>query len=208
MIPGELVADAVLAMEAMNDLRWERRWSYYSGAHPRVYLSTKLMELFRGLSDAMADNYCGLAVNSRVSRLEVVGWDDDTAQGIWEASRLPQRQDRLFRWALAYGAVVVVVENGEEGPRLRINRPTQAVAVEDDENPDEYRFAAKRWVDGDGFHLILMYPRPRRSTRADGKWTRTTPEVPTGCPPYRLWQCAPLPMVPCSWTPWPHPRTA
>jgi hypothetical protein len=170
MLPADLADDAALALDLMQEPDLHSRWLYYSGQHPRVFLSTKMMEVFRTLADAMADNYCGLAVNARVSRLEILSWDTPAAQDLWDLSRLPQRQDRLYRWALAYGSATILLE-GEPGDiAIRVNRPTQACAVEDPERPDVYRLAAKRWVDPDGHHLTLWYPdEVVRLTQPPGK---------------------------------------
>lgn len=157
-----LVADLELILNRVADPIWQARWNYYTGKHPRLYVNAKTREMFASLNDAMADNYCGLAVGSRVTRLRIEGWDGpgaEQADNVWETSRLPQRQDRLFRWALAYGECVLLLDdNDDDGvPKIRVNRPTQAAVIMSDEYADEVRVAGKVWKNGGDWHATLWY---------------------------------------------------
>lgn len=130
-------------VNATVDANLTRRWNYYSGNHPTVYATPKLEQTFRNLVESMIENYCGVAVGSRVSRLAVTGWTGPgaaNAEGLWTASRLPQRQDRLFRWALAYGnAWLAVAMDGE--PSLSIVPPTRMAGLRDPRDPNVLRVA-------------------------------------------------------------------
>lgn len=125
------------------------RWAYYVGDHPKIYATPKIERMFAGLADSMTDNYCGLAVNTRLSRLQVTGFDPSgQADDIWAASRMRQRQDSLWRWALVYGSAYIVAAQDEDGQdRLWGNRPTTTYAMPDPADPFSVLWAGKIWAD-------------------------------------------------------------
>lgn len=128
----------------VSEARWRKRWAYYVGDHPKIWATPKLTETFRDLADSMVENYCGLAVNSRLARLEVTGWDgDERAEAIWEAAGLPQRQDVLYRWGLVHGKVFVMVQDDQ----LAINPATVAYAQPDPDDWTLCAWAGKAWLD-------------------------------------------------------------
>lgn len=91
-------------------------------------------------------NYCALAVRARLARLQVIGWDGpdaDEAQRVWEASRLHKTQDRMARWSLAYGVSWLVADVVER--TLTPNKPSLVAALEDVDDPDQWRVAGKHW---------------------------------------------------------------
>jgi hypothetical protein len=91
------------------------RWAYYVGDHPRLYVTPKMREAFKDIADSLVENYCGIAVNARIQRLEVTGWDGggaEAAQRVWEDGGFPQRQDVMFRWGLVHGGCNLIVQDG------------------------------------------------------------------------------------------------
>lgn len=62
-------------------------WRYYDGDHPQLWMTEKLRQVFGPqFEGSLQDNYCGLAVEAAVLRLEVTGWtlpdaDDDQPEG-------------------------------------------------------------------------------------------------------------------------------
>lgn len=130
------------------DLGLRRRWLYYRGEQPRRWVTSKMAAIFGSLTDAMTENYCSLAVNSRVSRLEVTGWDGPgaaDAQAVWEAGRWDVRQADLFRWGLAYGVAYLIAEDGDDGRVIAANRPTLMWHEAADDDPYRVEVAVKMW---------------------------------------------------------------
>lgn len=146
----------------VTDRRLALRWAYYIGDHPRVYATPKLYELFRTLADSMVENYIALAINSRLSRLEVTGWtgdDADAAQAVWDASRLPQYQDRLYRYALVHSGAYLMADEREDGQQvLRLNPATLVYAEPDPDDPYTVGWGGKAWRGSDGWRITLYEP--------------------------------------------------
>lgn len=144
-----------------GDPRLTLRWDYYWGRHPKLYATPKLHEMFRTLADSFTENYCGLAINARLSRLEITGWQGDqgeAAQEVWDRSRLPQYQDRLYRYGLAHSRAYLVADAAEEGPILHIHPATMCWAEPDPDNPFALAWAGKSWKASDGWRITLWYP--------------------------------------------------
>ena len=130
----------------VQDQKLAVRWRYYQGQHDRIWATPKMAETFRDLADAMVENYCSVAINSRVSRLQVTGWDGDTrAQTVWEAGAFPQRQDVLYRWGLTYGQVYLIVQDDQ----IAANPPIVAYSQPDPNDWMKQAWAGKAWLDID-----------------------------------------------------------
>ena len=139
-------ADMRQIVDRVSDPNLERRWAYYVGNHPQVYATPKLASSFRDLMGSMTENYCGVAVGSRVSRMQITGWAGagaQTAETLWDESRLPQRQDRLWRWALTFGRAWITVSEQDGQQRLEIAPPTRMAGIRDDMNPNQFRVAGQ-----------------------------------------------------------------
>ena len=154
---------------------WRRRWDYYIGNHPKIWATPKLRETFRDLADSLTENYCGLAINSRVSRLEVTGWDgDERAEAKWIEAGLPQRQDVMFRWALTHGRAFLIVQDDQ----IAVNPATVAYAQPDPNDWMKMAWGGKAVLDFDqGYWHAALWDedavyRYRSSTR-----TQYTPNM-------------------------------
>lgn len=157
----ELAGDLKTLMGAVNNRRFAWRWNYYSGAHPKVYVTPKLRTTFRNLADSFDENYCGLAVNARLSRLEVTGWEGpgaEAAQAVWDASRLARRQSRLWRYALVHSTAVLIADVQDGQPdRLMVNPATVAYGHPNPDEPDTLLWIGKAWESTEGWRATLMY---------------------------------------------------
>lgn len=155
-------ADLKTLVDATQDRHLAARWNYYVGRHPKVYATPKLRQVFRTLADRFDENYCGLAINTRLSRLEVTGWEGpqaDQAEEVWTRSRLHQRQGRLWRYALVHARAYLIADpDADGGPRLRINSATLVYGEPEDDDPDVMRWLGKVWADGPGWKATLWYP--------------------------------------------------
>lgn len=158
----ELSTDLQVLLDATADPLLGWRWRYYTGEHPKMYVTPKLRETFKALADSFDENYCGLAVNSRLSRLEVVGWEGPgaaQAQEVWDRSKLPRRQSRLWRYALVHARACLIadVSEGDTQPRLAINPATIAYGHPDPDNPEALLWVGKVWLSGSVWRATLMY---------------------------------------------------
>jgi len=130
------------------------RWSYFIGQQPKIFLTPKLAETFRALSDSLTENYCGLAINSRVQRLEITGWDGPaapTAEAIWTDGRYPLRQDTFYRWALVHGTAYLAVADGA----VSANPASVMYAHPDPDDWSAVAWAGKCWSDPDNWYVTL-----------------------------------------------------
>lgn len=160
-LDAEVAADLKILVNAVTERALGLRWAYYSGEHPKVYVTPKLRKTFRNLADSFDENYCGLAVNSRLARLEVTGWQGpnaEEAQAIWDRSKLGRRQTRLFRYAIVHSRAVLIADpDAEGGPALRVNKATIAYGHPHDDDPDVLRFIGKVWESEGAWRATLMY---------------------------------------------------
>ena len=162
-ISDEVRADLKTLLDATADRALTVRWNFYAGAHPKIYATPKLRDTFKGLADSFDENYCGLAVNSRLSRLEVTGWtgpDAERAQQVWDDSNLARRQARLWRYALVHARACLVadVEDGR-APLLKVNKATIAYAQPEADDPDSLAWLGKVWQESKTVtRATLMYP--------------------------------------------------
>lgn len=141
------------------------RWGYYIGQQPKIYLTPKLAETFRSLSDSLTENYCGLAVNSRIHRLEITGFDGPgsvSATEMWEKQAYPLRQDVLYRWGLVHGhAYLVVSEDG-----VTANPATVMFAMPDPDDWMNVAWAGKCWAENGEWYVTIWDDQNVRRYRA------------------------------------------
>lgn len=151
--PSEVQANLGTALSELAKRRVpvDERWRYYEGDHPAPWLTDKLrraLGIAPGDKKRMQDNYCVLAVNAVVLRLEVNGWtllkvtdpgegeegaparaevtDADRAEALWKANELDLEQEELYQAAQVAGEHYVIVwpryapdgPDGEQGKQL------------------------------------------------------------------------------------------
>lgn len=175
-ISDDVRADLKTLLDATADRALTVRWNFYAGAHPKIYATPKLRDTFKGLADSFDENYCGLAINSRLSRLEVTGWEGpqaEQAQQVWTDSNLARRQSRLWRYALVHARACLIadVEDGR-GPRLKVNKATIAYAQPKADDPDSLAWLGKVWAESKTItRATLMYPDETVRLVTQGKRT-------------------------------------
>jgi hypothetical protein len=173
--------DARRIAEQVADPRLILRWRYFMGDHPRIWATPKIERAFRNIADSMTENYCSLAITTRLNRLQIEGWTgpgSDQAEGVWTASRLAQRQDRLFRWALVHGVAYLVVDGIER--TLHPNPATLVSGIPDPDEPDRFRVAGKILpLPEGGSRATLWYPDRTvfLDTNSEGVWVQREDEI-------------------------------
>jgi hypothetical protein len=177
-----MLADGIESIKGRRAAVLNRRWLYYRGDQPRIWVTSKFSTRFRDLADSMGDNYCELAVNSRLNRLEVTGWNGDGAQAaedLWAGQRWPLRQADFFRWGLAYGTAYLIVGEDDGNPVMAPNRPVMVWHSPVDDDPSRVDFAVKLWRAG-GLWRATVYDQEQtvRYVSRDGS-VRKVPGVET-----------------------------
>lgn len=115
-------------------------WAYYDGDHPALWLTTKLQDTFGArLATNLQDNFCDLAVDALVHRLNVSGWADReepgetanpagtpegqevetdeatdlaeamAAEAVWSDNDLDMEQEDLYRHSMIAGSAYAIV---------------------------------------------------------------------------------------------------
>lgn len=149
---------ALAALRERGD-RIAKRWRYYDGDHPQLWLTERFRRAFGNLFQGqLADNYCQLAVDAVVSRLQVTGWEPreetaleeaaedgtepadagDAAMACWLDNNLDLDQEELWRAAQAAGEAYLIVwpRTDEQGQAVtgRRGAPLYDVVVNDARN--------------------------------------------------------------------------
>lgn len=108
----------------------DKRWAYYEGKHDSLWVTQRLREVFgRAFDTKLDDNYCELAVEAVVLRLNATGWQLVTAPGrdasdedraaaqaqaaavgtLMDANQLDLEQEELYRAAGVAGESYLLV---------------------------------------------------------------------------------------------------
>lgn len=154
MLPEDHQIALLRTLQNTNSGLIAARWDYYRGHQQVPYLTDKLRAAFGALSESFVENYCALAVDSRIDRLEVTGFDgpgETAAQAMWDLGGYRQRQDQMFRWALVEGAAYLIVDDDQvvaNPARVAYAQPS----VNDWLTVD---WAGKIWPEGQRWKAIL-----------------------------------------------------
>lgn len=126
----------------------DRRWRYFTGDHDSLWITSKLREVFGAhFTTKLEDNYCELAVETVVLRLNAEGWQTRTPLGedaseedrtaaravvdqvntLVDANQLDLEQEELYRAAGVAGDAYLIVWPRYANPD-NPDDPTQAVA--------------------------------------------------------------------------------
>ena len=136
------------------DERLHARWSYYRGDISAPYLTAKLRETFGPLADSFVENYCALAIDARIDRMEITGFDgpgETAAQTMWDEGGFNQRQDQWFRWGLVEGASYLIVQDDT----IVANPARVCWAEPATDDWTRVNWAGKLWQDGDRYRASL-----------------------------------------------------
>jgi len=142
-------------------------WEYYRGKQPLLYVSENVRDYFRerGRSRLLfVENWVSVVVEAVLERIRLVsvGVSDARAQAVvdmvWGASGFPLLAQGVHEQALATGAAYVIVWPNREGtPQVYYQRPGLMVGIPDSEDATRLAYAAKWWLDGDGFARVTVY---------------------------------------------------
>jgi hypothetical protein len=167
--------------------------AYYEGEHPLQFASEQFRKAFGGLFDSFADNWCGVVVDSKAERLEVVGFRADgkreadrASWDLWRTHDLDSESNGAFTDALISGRVFGLAWEGPEGEEITFEHASQAIVGY---APGTRKRVAglKCWSDDTTEYATLYtvdelwkFERPRQKTAAgvyvttfgDGRWNQ------------------------------------
>lgn len=153
-LPDDHVIALTKLTQHVNDERLRARHAYYQGDIQAPYLTAKLRATFGQLADSFVENYCSIAIDARIDRLQVTGFDgpgETAAQQLWDNGGFTQRQDQWFRWSLVEGSSYLIVQDDT----IVANPARVAYAEPATDDWLGVKWAGKVWQDGTTYRASL-----------------------------------------------------
>lgn len=171
-------SDLKLAFEALSG---KTAWystlrKYAEGDQPIVYSTERLRTAFQNINAKFCQNWCSVVVNSVNDRLVLQGWDtgnettNKLLSDLWSKQHLMIESDDAHWDAFVTHESFVIVWPDEDTkqPEVYYNDSRLCHVFYNSENPRTKRFAAKWFMDDDGYcRLILYYPDRLEYYKAD-----------------------------------------
>lgn len=135
--------------------RYRRYWSYYIGAHPVVYASEAMRELFQRANVYFTQNWCGVVINASYDRIKFKGFDsvidevNDTLDAMYQEQQLEILSSRVHLDVLVSGSGFVMFDKVDGVIRPYYNSPELISVKYDDNDENKMAFAIKMWTDGE-----------------------------------------------------------
>ena len=143
---------------------YDELWDYYDGNHPLRYSTQKLKEVFSDIDARFTENWCEVVVNAVADRLILssvhVEGDEELSemlQGFFDETGLFVDADDLHKCALVTGESYLVIWPEEGSVQAFYNDSRLVHLFYRPENPKAVDFAAKRWIDGEGYSRLTLY---------------------------------------------------
>ena len=170
--------DIQIAYEAIErkSPAFTQLYGYYDGDQPRIYSDKHIRKVFGRDAQRFQQNWCAVVVDSALDRLNLTGYsaEDEAAekamQAVWDANELGLMSDDVHEGALVCGECYAVVWPHEQTGDVEVyyNDPRLCHIQYDAERPRVKRWAAKRWLDDDGYYrMMLYYPERLEYYRSD-----------------------------------------
>lgn len=154
---------ALNSMITARDAQIEAR-DLYNGTNTEVFISEAVRRALGTSTDKFRLNYARIPVTARLSRLTLnalTSPDESTAQlmdQVWEANGLGFESHEVTESTLVDGETYVLVwPNEEDSVDIWHNACDQMRLFYRKDNPRKKHFAAKRWVQEDGFERVTLY---------------------------------------------------
>lgn len=160
-------------LTAKLDQRWYQTMgacdAYFEGDQVLAYATATWREAFGSLFRLPpADNWMPLIVESKVERMEVLGFRfgkqqsaDDSAWDIWQANGLDAESDMAHTEAAKLGEAYWLVEPPQQGssdpPRITLEIPHEMIVACAPGDRRTRVAALKKWVDDDGYVYATLY---------------------------------------------------
>lgn len=146
---------------------YDRLWAYYDGDQPLIYSMERLRKVFQDFKARFSQNWCAVVIDAALDRITLNKFDitnnptaTEKLNKLWQAADMALEAVEVHRAALVTGeGFALVWKDGDGVTEAYSNDPRQCHVFYDDDNPRKASWAAKCWVDGDGYaHLTLYYP--------------------------------------------------
>lgn len=141
-------------------------FDYYDGNQPLTYIANYLADIFAGLRKHFVQNWCAVVIDSALDRLNLRSFETDdealakSMADLWHTNELSLESDSVHEAALVAGeAFLIAWTDNDEQPEAYYNDPRLCHVEYDTERPRVKAWAAKQWVQPDGYlRLTLYYP--------------------------------------------------
>lgn len=145
---------------------WRR---YYEGQQPLDFLSRTYREAFSDSFRRWAANFTADAVDALADRLEVQAFRfgsvdvDAEVWRVWQANRLDAGSQQAHLEALVTGVAYALVESAGPGAPavITVESADDCITEADPRNRTRRLAGLKRYIDGDGFLVVIVYDAER-----------------------------------------------
>lgn len=165
-MPDGINQDVAVAYAALAGKlhAYNARFGYYDGDHPIVYTRDALRDVFRSLDADFHANWCALVIDSVADRINLAGFSaakvsaQKKLMAAYNDLDLNLESDDAHRAALICGEAFIVAWKDEKGViDAYYNDPRLCHVFYDPERPKRVAWAAKWWVDDDGYRRLTLY---------------------------------------------------
>lgn len=161
--------DAIRAYETISAKAEKYRdlWAYYDGEQKIKYSTERLRKVFQDINARFSENWCAVVIDSALDRINLKSFDvaknpraTEQLNELWQKYDLGLEAVEIHRAAQVCGEGYAIAWKDDEGEtEAYCNDARQVHVFYDEDNPRKPSFAAKLWVDKDGFaRLTLYYP--------------------------------------------------
>lgn len=144
--------------------QYKTLFQYADGNQPLVYSTNRLKEAFSNISAKFSQNWCSVVVDAALDRLTFKGWAlkdkaaTQTLADIFSKHDISQDAYDIHRSASITSESYAIAWKGEDGEiEFNFNDPRLCHVFYKPDNPKKVDFAAKWYLDGDVYKLILYY---------------------------------------------------
>jgi hypothetical protein len=144
--------------------RYTKDFAYYDGTQPLIFASQAMKNQFGRDGFKLNENWCGFVITSTLDRLVLNGITSEdetttnTLKHIWDYQDFNLLSRDVHESALVAGESYIIAWPDENGqPEAYCNDPRLCHIQYDSEHPQRKLWAAKRWVDDDGYMRMTMY---------------------------------------------------
>ena len=142
-------------------------WNYYLGNQPIVYSTKRLEQVFgERINARFTENWCAVVIDSVLDRIAmdpptVLNQEQysEVLSRLWLAMALALEADSAHEEALVVGESFLVawVDEGSDEYQIFHNDARMVHVEYDTDNPNKKKYAAKWWVDDDGYRRMTLY---------------------------------------------------
>lgn len=144
--------------------RYKTYFEYYDGIQPLIFASQAMTKQFGKGGFKLNENWCSFVISSTLDRIVLNGITSEdenitnTLKSIWDGQDFDLLSRDVHESALVAGESYIIAWPDETGrPEAYCNDPRICHIQYDSEHPRRKLWAAKRWIDYDGYMRMTMY---------------------------------------------------